>query len=172
MVSDTDNGYDSFTDDDQPKSKTRVKQEMHALQDLGEELTHLNKDQLATIPLPDALYEAIMQAKGMNKREALRRQLQFIGKLMRRTDTTEIQTAYDRLREDHDRVTRSLHLIEQWRDDLINGSDDVITRFFESFPEADRQQLRNLVRGAKQEASQQKPPAQARKLFKFIRDQV
>lgn len=160
---------DDADDNPQEKSKTQVKKEMHALQKLGENLTQLNQEQLATIPLPDNLRLAIVQAQGM-KREARRRQLQYIGKLMRGTDTDEVQSAYDALQEKQSHNARALHLIEKWRDDLIQGDDKVITEFVTAFPDTDRQQLRHLVRGAKQEVSQQKPPAQARKLFKFIRD--
>lgn len=151
------------------KSKTQVKKEMHALQKLGEDMMQLNKEQLATIPLPDNLRLAIEQAQGM-KKEARRRQLQYIGKLMRNTEIDAIQNAYDGIREKQNRNARALHLVEQWRDNLIQGDDKAITEFVTAFPDADRQQLRQLVRGAKQEVSQQKPPAQARKLFKFIRD--
>lgn len=151
------------------KSKTQVKKEMHALQKLGEDMMQLNKEQLATIPLPDNLRMAIEQAQGM-KKEARRRQLQYIGKLMRNTEIDAVQNAYDGIREKQNRNARALHLVEQWRDNLIQGDDKAITDFVTAFPDADRQQLRQLVRGAKQEVSQQKPPAQARKLFKFIRD--
>ncbi len=161
---------DDSDEESRVKSKTQVKKEMHALQDLGEELTHLNKEQLAKMPLPENLRTAIEQAQKMKKREAFRRQLQYIGKLMRNEETEEIQAAFADLKEQQNRDARSLHLIEQWRDDLINGDDTVITQFISAFPDTDRQQLRHLVRGAKQEVSQQKPPAQARKLFKFIRE--
>lgn len=161
--------YDS-NDEPQEKSKTQVKKEMHALQALGKELTLLSNEQLASMPLPDDLREAIQLARGMKKREALRRQLQFIGRLMREHDTEELEAAFKDLHEKHNRSVRSLHLVEQWRDELIEGDDTVITRFIDEHPSVDRQQLRNLVRGAKQELSQQKPPAQKRKLFKLIRD--
>lgn len=169
------NDWYQDNDDSEPKekSKTQVKKEMHALQDLGEELTHLSKEQLASIPLPDNLRAAIEQAQGMKKREGFRRQLQYIGKLMRKTSETEdIQAAFTDLQEQQTRDARSLHLVEKWRDDLIQGDESVVTSFITNFPETDRQQLRHLVRGAKQEVSQQKPPAQTRKLFKFIREQV
>ena len=162
---------DDPDDESQEKSKTQVKKEMHALQALGEELTQLNKSQLASMPLPDNLRAAVEQAQGMKKREGFRRQLQYIGKLMRSTETDAIQAAFAELQEQQNRDARSLHIVEQWRDDLINGDDSVITKFISAFPDTDRQQLRQLVRGAKQEASQQKPPAQARKLFKFIREE-
>lgn len=163
---------DDFENEPREKSKTQVKKEMHALQDLGEELTHLNKEQLAALPLSDELRAAIELAQGMKKREALRRQLQYIGKLMRQDETEEIKTAYNQIQEKRNRSARALHLIEQWRDNLIQGDDTVITQFIDQYPTVDRQQLRNLVRGAKQELSQQKPPAQARKLFKLIRDEM
>lgn len=163
---------DDSNEEPQVKSKTQVKKEMHALQKLGEDLTQLNREQLAPIPLPDNLRLAIEQAQGMKKREALRRQLQYIGKLMRSTDTDAIQTAVDTIQQKQKRGARTLHLVEQWRDDLIQGDDQIITDFVTAFPDTDRQQLRHLVSAAKREVSQQKPPAQARKLFKFIRDLV
>ncbi len=152
------------------KSKTQVKKEMLALQDLGEELTKLPTDQLDKMPLSDTLRAAIDQTPKITKRGALRRHMQFIGRLMRESDSDAIVEAYNRIQEDRSRLARQHHLIEKWRDGLIQGDDEKLHQFINAFPDCDRQQLRHLVTGAKKEAAENKTPVNARKLFKYIRD--
>lgn len=156
--------------DHAPKSKTQVKKEMTALQEFGVSLTDLNAQQLDRLPLEEALRKAIDMAKGLKQRSAKRRQLQYIGKLMRNTNYDELQQAYAEMQELEVQATRQHHLIEQWRDSLIQGDEQVLQGFINDFPQVDRQQLHQLVRAAKQEVSQEKPPASGRKLFRFIRE--
>jgi ribosome-associated protein len=151
-------------------SKTRMKKQSDALQDLAVLLTELPKDQLATIPISEDLKEAIDETKNITKREALRRHRQFLGKLMRNSDHVAIAAAVDKIKEDRDRINRMMHVVEHWRDTLIKGEQVEFDRFVELYPDVDRQQLRALVRNAKGEVNCQKPPAQARKLFKFLRE--
>jgi len=151
-------------------SKSQRKREAEELQKLGVQLTKLPPEHLELMPLTEELSYAISQLKTMKKREAIRRQMQLIGKLMRRADHEAIESAIEKIKETHDRATRMSHAIEKWRDDLIVEGEDKLGDFFKLFPRADRQQLRHLVRAAKTEKSQQKPPAHARKLFKLLRD--
>lgn len=151
------------------KSKTQVKKEMHALQSLGEDLCKLNKDQLAKIPLPDTLLRAIQEAPKVKTNSARRRHMQFVGRLMREADYEAIQAAYQALMQVSEQHVQQFHLAETWRDRLLAGGDAEISEFVLDFPDADRQQLRQLVRLAAQEAEKQKPPASARKLFKELR---
>lgn len=152
------------------KSKTQVKKEMLALQDLGEQLTKLPADQLDKIPLSDSLREAIEQARRITKHGAAKRHKQFIGRLMRESDPDAIVDAYNQIEEERNRHARQHHLVEKWRDDLIQGDDEKLHQFINIFPHCDRQQLRHLVAGAKREAAENKTPVNARKLFKYIRD--
>lgn len=167
------NTFDAANDQDdeiEPISKSQLKREMHALQALSDELTQLNADQLALIPLTAELERAVNETKNIKKREALRRHRQYLGKLMRAADHEAIAAAIHAIKDKQDRLARSLHVMEQWRDDLIQGDDSDLHRFIDTFPSADRQQLRQLVRNAQIEAKNNKPPANARKLFRFIRE--
>ncbi|TQV80168.1 DUF615 domain-containing protein [Exilibacterium tricleocarpae] len=160
---------DEFSaEETQPKSKTQLKKEMQALQDLGTALVGLSDKQLAQIPLEGELAEAIHQARRIRHREGKRRQLQFIGKLMRNTDVTAIDSAYKALMEKNHHHIRRQHLTEQWRDRLIAEGNPAVTVFLQEYPHGDSQHLRQLVRGASKEKAHNKPPAQARKLFRYL----
>lgn len=165
--------YDDSADDSEEVeyvSKTQMKREMEALQELAVHLTQLPPDQLATIPITPELQQALDETKNIKKREALRRHRQFLGRMMRKSDHEAIRAAVEKIKEDRDRITRLLHVMEHWRDDLIEGDQSQLERFIEQFPHADRQQLRNLVRNAKGERNTQKPAVYSRKLFRFIRE--
>lgn len=165
---------DEFDDIGQPEeewvSKTRRKKEMHALQDLGKKLVELNSEQLAKVPLEPELLAAVQECQRLKKGEAIRRQLQYIGRLMRLADAEAIGAAMDRFEAGKQAHDAHFHKLERWRERLINGDSGDLTAFVEAFPETDVQHLRQLVRNAQKEAQQQKPPAAARKLFRYIRE--
>jgi ribosome-associated protein len=125
---------------------------------------------LQKFDLPDNLREAIYEARRLKSREAKRRHLQYIGKIMRTIDTDIIQHTLDKM--DHQSQTYRQHFsqLEGWRDRLITGGMPVIEEFIQQHPEADRQQLRNLQRQANRELEKKKPPAAARKLFAYLRE--
>ena len=158
-----------FEDEEGEKSKTQIKKEMQALQDLGVAITKLTKEQQAKIPLEGSLRQAIEEAPKINSNSAKKRHMQFIGKLMRGADHEAIEAAYSEIMEAAHRSARQHHLLEQWRDELI-GSAEALPRFIEQYPHVDRQQLRQLCRAAQKESAQNKPPASARKLFRLVRD--
>jgi len=153
-------------------SKTRMKKEMHALQELAVHLTTLNAEQLAQMPLSPEMLRAVEETRNIKKNEALRRHYQFLGKHMRSEDYEALAAAISGIKEEQDRLARLFHVMEQWRDDLIQGEQDVMEGFFNEFPLADRQQLRHLVRSAKGALGSQQAPTHSRKLFRFIRDAV
>lgn len=162
-----------FEDDIEYVSKTQMKREMTALQDLGVAISELNAEQQASIPMDDKLRLAIEETKRITHKNARKRHMQYIGKLMRASDFDAIQEAYDKIEQDAVRLTRQHHIIEQWRDELVDPNNrDAVERFIEKYPVVERQQLNQLVRSAQKEASQGKPPSSARKLFKFLRDTV
>jgi len=115
------------------------------------------------------LEEAIYEARRLKSREAKRRHLQYIGKLMRISDIGDIQTTLDKM--DHQSLTYRQHFaaLEQWRDRLINGGNTAIDEFVNDHSLADRQKLRNLQRQANREHELKKPPVASRKLFAYIR---
>jgi ribosome-associated protein len=164
--------YDDINPDDYIKSKTQVKREMHALQDLGEKLVEMNEKQLAGIPVDETMLDAIHLARKLPRKEARRRQLQFIGKLMREGNHEEIQAAVDKLQNRSDQHIHRQHQVERYRDLLIEGNKETFQTLVSSCPGIDVQHLRHLIRSAQKELEDNKPPASARKLFAFIRDQL
>jgi ribosome-associated protein len=163
-----------FEDDENWISKSEVKRQMHALQALGEALTQLNAQQLKTIPASDLLVEAVNEFNRLKQREAKRRMLQRIGKLMREEDADAIQEAVNLLTPGTEAHLRIEKRLESWRARLIEHGDHALNQFLDEFPHTDRQQLRQLVRNAqnaakKTEANPQ-TTSEAKKLFKLLRD--
>jgi len=150
-------------------SKSQIKREMQHLQDLGQQLAKLAPDALSAIAVNDDLRAAIAEHHRLKGREALRRHLQYIGRLMRKEDATSIEKALQAAQSGSVEDKRRLHLTEQWRDRLLLQGDEALADFLDGHPGADRQHLRQLVRKAAQEQVRGKPPAAARKLFKYLR---
>ncbi|WP_271410817.1 ribosome biogenesis factor YjgA [Pseudomonas sp. Q1-7] len=161
-----------FFDDDfsGEKSKSQVKRELHALQELGERLTTLKPDVLAKLPLSDALQKALAEAPKHKAHVARKRHIQYIGKLMREQDIEAIVSLIDQLDSSTREYNERFHALERWRDRLIEGGDAALESFVADYPDTDRQHLRGLIRHAQHEAAHNKPPAAARKVFKYIRD--
>lgn len=149
-------------------SKTEMKEDMEALQKLGEELVGLKPSSLEKFPLEDELREAIANAQRF-KNEAKRRQLQYIGKLMRQIDPEPIQAELDRLRNKHSQATAELHKLEEMRDRIITEIDPAIEEVMDQHPEADRQRLRQLARQAQKEKGSNKPPKASREIFQILK---
>lgn len=171
------NDQNDFTDNDAPngddasyKSKTAVKKEMSALTDLGKRLVELPDKELATIPVPDKLLEQINLAKRITQHSGKKRQLQYIGKLLRSIDVEPIQAAYDELQTGRKQKAREFQQLEKLRDDIVENGDAAINSVVEIYPKADRQQLRQLSRSIQKEKAEDKAPAAARKLFKYLRE--
>ena len=144
----------------QSTSKTDAKRESEELQQLGQQLLELRGDLFKPLPLPDKLAEALADAKRITNFEGKRRQMQFIGKLMRQLDEDTLQAvrhALDLQRLGHSYDTEQLHLAEQWRDRLI-ASDEAVQDWIAQHPGTDTQQLRALVRQARKDAP---PPDKA-----------
>ena len=156
-------------DEEEGKSKSQVKREMHELQKMGEELVALSAASRAKVPLDDELKDALQLAdKLSNKREALRRHIQFIGRLMRTRDLEPIEQALALLRNTNQAATRQFHKVEHWRDKLL-ADNDALTEFIAAYPQVDVQQLRQLIRNAKKEQEKQQPPKYFRELFQLIK---
>jgi ribosome-associated protein len=153
-----------------PKSKSQLKREMTALQDLGKAIVELSPGDLAKIPLPDNLAAAIAEARSINSHGALRRQMQYIGRLMRNVDPEPIQQALDAIRLTGQQSTAAFHAVEQWRDRMVGEGQPALDEFIGQHPQADRQQLRQLMLNAQREFKQNKPPKSARSLFRLLRD--
>ena len=169
--------YEMIDSDDSPVSKTAKKRMMTALQKVGETLVALNSTRLQEVPLDDNLRRAVLQAQKMKTGNALRRQLQYIGKLMRSTDHDAIEQALTRFEEMDKRQTQLFHQTENWRDRFIQQGQPALDEFLQQYPDSDRQQLRQLLREVTKEQQQlaanpQLPPKYSRKLFKLLRDTI
>lgn len=164
--------HDEEYDLDQPlpPSKTKIKQQMHDLQALGEELAALGKDQLAQLDLPESLRDAIREMHRISKFGAQRRQLQYIGRLMRDIeDTAPIVAKLNAWKGVSQQHTAHLHRLERWRDRLLEN-DDALTELLAAHPHADAQHLRALIRNAKKEKEAGKPPKNYREIYQVLRE--
>ena len=159
------------TGDEEIISRTQLKKEAEEYQALGIRLTDLAPQVLAELPIDDALRDAITLAQRIrNKREGYRRQLQFIGKLMRSRDCEVIFRALELHDAKHHQANLHFHRLEQTRDAMIQQGDEAIQQFVDDNPTADRQRLRQLARTAVREQSTNKPPKASRELFKYLRE--
>ncbi|CNI51888.1 ribosome biogenesis factor YjgA [Yersinia vastinensis] len=150
-------------------SKSEIKRDAEALKDLGTELVELGKNALEKIPLDEDLLAAIELAQKI-KKEGRRRQIQLIGKMLRARDVEPIQTALDKLKNRHNQQVSLFHKLETLRDRLVEEGDDAIPTVLELYPDADRQQLRSLVRNAQKEKAANKPPKSFRQIFQYLRE--
>lgn len=158
-----------------PISKSELKRQMSALQNLGESLLELDESVLLELSIGEQLCDAINIAKKIKKREGRRRQLQFIGKLMRKEPEQTIERIR-KLLDSKNKLTEEKkvleHQTENWREKFLQGNDEEIQRFMTEHPNADRQWLRQTIRTAKKEISTNATPTQNRKLFRYIREQL
>ncbi|MGH8371937.1 MAG: ribosome biogenesis factor YjgA [Gammaproteobacteria bacterium] len=156
-----------FEEDIRP-SRGQLKREVEALQRLGEELVTLPENQLAALPLPEKLRDAVEFARSITSHGALKRQRQYIGKLMRNVDPVPIRARLDEFRNTDRLAKARFQQIERWRDRLIAEGDIALTEFMDQCPTADGQQLRQLMRAAVEEVRNNRPPRHARALFRYI----
>jgi ribosome-associated protein len=155
--------------DQERPSKTRRKREMHELQSLGERLVELNAEQLDAVALPEGLHRAVRDAGRITRHEARRRQLQFIGRLMRDVDPEPIREklkVWDGLSAGH---TARLHLIERWRERLLE-EEEALGELANTRAGIDAQHLRSLIRNAREERDAGRPPHHYRELFRVLRE--
>ena len=154
----------------QLESKSERKRQMLALQKIGETLVGLSAAELSTIPLDTVILEAVQQAKTFTSHGALRRQLQYIGKLMRHTDAAPITAALDKLKNQYRQHTVQLHQSEQWRDRFIHEGTEALTAFINQYPDVDHQQLHQLIRHVQKDKESNKNTGASTALFRYLRD--
>ena len=152
------------------KSKTQKKKEAHSLQELGEKLVKLSTEQIDDIDLPAELCNAVKFAKTIKSHGARKRQMQYIGTLMRKLDTGPVQDAICHIEEGNHRKAMAFKETEKWRDELIAGNKMPVDEILTKCPGADRQHLTQLVRNAIKEREHNKPPKASRALFRYLRD--
>ena len=157
--------------DEEKPSKTRRKREMHELQALGARLAELNPGQLAAVALPENLRDALAQLRRMTKHEARRRQMQYVGKLMRSVDPAPIREKlkiWDGVSAEH---TARQHRVERWRDRLLED-DSTVDELLRAHPGIDARRLRALAGRAREERAAGTPPRAYRELFRALREIV
>jgi ribosome-associated protein len=150
-------------------SKTRRKQEMHALQKLGAALVELPDAQLSSLRLPEALAQAVREARSIASREGRRRQLQYIGRLMREVDPEPIRARLEDIEGSSAAATARHRRTEQWRARLLED-DAALTDFACEHPGADLQTLRALIRNARREQKEGRAPRAFRELYRVLRE--
>jgi ribosome-associated protein len=154
----------------QPPSKSQRKRDARALFELGRALVALDPASLQNLPLERGLREQLEFARGLKANVARKRHLQYIAKLLRRTDTGPIAAAIEATRLESRRQASRHHRVEAWRDCLLTTGDQALTALVGERPETDPQPLRQLLRKARREATAEKPPAAARQLFRLLRE--
>ena len=151
--------------DDLP-SRSQLKRDNQELRDMGEQLVLMANSHLEKINLDSSLLAAIKEARRLKNLDARRRQIQYIGKLMRTMDLTEIKYCIEKLNHQSQTFRQHFAMLEQWRDRLISEGNSAIEEFLVTYPNAERQQLRNLIR----QAGREKSDLAKSKLFKYLRE--
>ncbi len=149
-------------------SKTQRKLEALDLQKLGKRLVELDPGDLASVPLPPELDEAVALWRRIRSHEARRRQLQFIGKLMRQIDLDPIQAALGRIDGSSAEARYAFHQLENWRDRLIEDP-AALTEYLDSHPHADRQALRHQIIRVRKAIDDSHRRTQSKALFRLLR---
>ena len=161
--------HDESPDTNEQPSKSQRKRDAEAQQRLGEQLVALDAKQLRQCTLPEALLDAILTAQKIKQHGGRKRQLQYIGKLMRQIDTAPIEASLQALQNRYHQDTAAFHRIEQWRERLL-ADDQATTELMALHPSIDAQQLRQLIRNARREQQQGKTAKAYRELFRLLRE--
>ena len=151
-------------------SKSQRKRDCDRLQNISDRLLKLKSEEIALIDLPAELKDALNEAHHIHSNSALKRQRQYLGKIMRSCDSEKIEQQLNAVIHRNDTNTAQFKKIEQWRDRLLDNDNQVLGEIIMQLPELDRHHVHNLVRQAAKEAAADKPPAAARKLFRYLRE--
>lgn len=151
-------------------NKSQIKRDIAATTEFVELLVGLSPAQLVQFELDDIVYKAIATAASLPPTGARKRQIKYINGLLRKMDISGLQEKLARLQSKSAHAVREHHAAERWRDQLLTGDESIVTGFLAEYPEAERQELRNLVRGAKKEQTLTVPPKYARLLYRYIKE--
>ncbi|GAB3544008.1 ribosome biogenesis factor YjgA [Noviherbaspirillum agri] len=162
---------DEFEQQYDRPSKSQLKREMTALQELGEELVSQPKERVMRVPMPEDVREVILECQKIKDHEGRRRQMQYVGKKMRLLEEDEvaaIQKVLDSWKGASKAETAAMHALERRREKLL-ADDKALTELKEQYPEVDVQQLRTLIRNARKEQAENKPPKAYREIFQILK---
>lgn len=151
-------------------SKSAAKREAHRLAAIADDILKLSPEDRELLELPDTLAEAVELAFRVKGRSGQKRQRRLVGKLLRAMDSEAIEASVKKIQHRHDTNTVEFKRLESWRDRLVDGDKQALNEVIAHFAEIDRQHINQLMRTAVREKTQQKPPAAARKLFKYLRE--
>ena len=151
-------------------SKSQRKRQAHSAQALGEILVKLPLSVLKKVDLPEDVRDAVLAAQKIHAHGGHKRQLQYIGKLMRSIDIEPIQLQLERFNMDREQASSAFHDVERWRDRLLADFDGTLAELLEVCPNLDRQFVRQLVRNAQKELASNKPPKSKRLLFQHLKE--
>ena len=160
---------EDFTEDTGRPSKTKQKEVMHELRDLGAELVELSVGQLKRINVPENIFDAVRECQKITAHGARRRQIQYLGKLMRSVDDEPIRAGLALLRGESSAETARLHRLERLRVRLLED-EAVLTEIAAQWPGVDLQHLRTLRRNALKEKENNKPPKNFRAIFQILQE--
>lgn len=163
---------DEFDQEYERPSKSELKRQMNDLQKLGEQLVEAPRDRVKRVPMPEEVRDAILMCQTITNHEGRRRQLQFVGKLMRGLDEEEvavIQRTIESWKGTSRAEAAALHALERRRDKLL-ADDKALTQLLEEHPDLDVQHLRTLIRNARKEQAENKPPKAYREIFQILKD--
>ena len=164
---------DSYPEHDEFVSKSELKRLSALRQQVGEQLVNLSDAHIKTIPMDDELADAVTLARKINrKKDGFRRQLQFIGKLMRSRDLTPIEEALAKLQHQHQAQNARFHQLEKTRDAIADRGDDAIQEVLDEHPSLERQKLRQFHRSIIKERSKNAPPKAYRELFQYLKEHM
>lgn len=164
---------DQLDEHKEKKSKSQRKREMTAIQRMGEKLVDLSKTQIQQMEAPDDFKEALLFAKTMKAGEGKRRQMQYIGSLMREIEGEKldpIQRVLENILHGNQEAAWKFQQLEKWRDELIEGKKGTMEEIMEHFPTGDRQKIRQLTSNARKEKESEKPPKSYRALFRYLKE--
>ncbi len=150
-------------------NKTQLKRDIAVIHKMCEDMALLAPAQIEKLNLPEEIEAAILAAAKMPFKAARKRQLKFITGLVRKIDIEPIEEALAKIKAKSAHATRELHQLERWRERLLSDDKQALTELLDKYPEADVQQLRQLIRNAKKEISLEKPIKSSRLLFKYLR---
>ncbi|MDI1351655.1 MAG: ribosome biogenesis factor YjgA [bacterium] len=157
---------------DEQVSKSEKKRQADELQKVGVKLIEFSLSKLNSLPLPDNLHKAIVDAKSIKSNGAKRRQAQLIGKLMRAADFETILAAYEQILDEDSALTANFHEVEVWRDKLINQGKETLTEFITLYQPEEVQQLRQLIKKAIDDVQKEKNSGAAKALFRYLRSAI
>lgn len=169
--------YDDFADDEEDveyyavrPNKTKIKKEINVLFAMGEVMAALTADQLASLELPENIHQALSEVSGMPPTGARKRLLKYIAGQLHKLDVEPFREKMALIQHTSVHSVREHHLVEKWRDQLINQGNEVLTELVNQYPSADLQHIRSLLRNIKKETQNSAPPRSTRLLYQYLKN--